>query len=89
MAKCVFCGKDNEDFKGVFLMKNDGSVNYYCSSKCRKNNLKLGRDKRKIKWTESFRLVKDRRLEKENERVEKARTRKAEKKADKKSAKKK
>ncbi|PIN89011.1 50S ribosomal protein L24e [Candidatus Pacearchaeota archaeon CG10_big_fil_rev_8_21_14_0_10_34_76] len=89
MAKCVFCGKDNEDFKGVFLMKNDGSVNYYCSSKCRKNNLKLGRDKRKIKWTESFRLVKDRRLEKEKERVEKARTRKAEKKADKKSAKKK
>jgi len=39
-AKCVFCGVEQEDFKGTYLMKNDGSSNYYSSSKCMKNHLK-------------------------------------------------
>jgi len=51
MVKCVFCGKDEHQFRGINLIKNDGSVNYYCSSKCRKNALKLKRDRRKFKWT--------------------------------------
>ena len=51
MTKCVFCGREELDFKGVHLIKNDGTVDFYCSSKCRKNSLKLHRDKRKIKWT--------------------------------------
>lgn len=53
-ARCVFCGKEYDDFTGTYLIKNDGTMNYYCSSKCRKNHLKLGRDKRRLKWTESF-----------------------------------
>lgn len=56
MTKCVFCGSDEHDFRGVHLIKNDGSIDFYCSSKCRKNVLKLGRDKRKVRWTEAFRL---------------------------------
>ena len=51
MVKCVFCGREEHHFKGIHLIGNDGSVNYYCSSKCRKNALKLKRDKRKLKWT--------------------------------------
>lgn len=56
MTKCVFCGKEEPDFLGVHLIKNDGNVDFFCSSKCRKNTLNLGRDKRKIKWTEAYRL---------------------------------
>ena len=55
MVKCIFCGKEEYAFKGVHLIKNDGSVAYFCSSKCRFNVLKLRRDKRKIGWTEAFR----------------------------------
>jgi len=32
-------------------VSNDGSIFWFCSSKCRKNHLKLGRDPRKLKWT--------------------------------------
>lgn len=54
MVKCVFCGREESPHKGVHLLKNDGSVNFYCSSKCRKNAIKLGRDRRKIKWTAAY-----------------------------------
>ncbi len=54
LAKCIFCGCEQEDFRGTYLIKNEGSVVYYCSSKCKKNHLKLGRDKRKIRWAEAF-----------------------------------
>ncbi len=59
MTKCIFCGSEESAFKGVHLIKNDGSISYFCSSKCRKNALKLGRDKRKLKWTESYRISKE------------------------------
>ena len=55
MVKCVFCGKEESYHKGIYLIKNDGSMNYYCSGKCKKNAIKLGRDKRKVGWTESYR----------------------------------
>ncbi|MGQ9718938.1 MAG: 50S ribosomal protein L24e [Nitrososphaerales archaeon] len=49
--KCNFCGKDVPLGRGIMLVRNDGAVHWYCSSKCRKNNLKLRRDPRKLKWT--------------------------------------
>ncbi len=76
MTKCVFCGKDQDDFRGTYLLKNDGSIDYFCSSKCRKNQLKLKRDRRKMKWTEAFHITKDKRLSKERERITKSRTKK-------------
>ncbi len=54
MVKCTFCGKEENSYKGVHLLKNDGSIDYFCSSKCRKNALHLRRDKRKLKWTEAY-----------------------------------
>lgn len=57
MSKCVYCGKEERDFRGLHLMKNDGTVAYFCSSKCRKGMNKLGRDKRKIKWTEAYKIA--------------------------------
>ncbi|HZW85341.1 MAG TPA: 50S ribosomal protein L24e [Nitrososphaerales archaeon] len=47
---CAFCGKDVRLGSGILFVKNDGSTNSYCSSKCRVNHLKLRRDSRKLKW---------------------------------------
>jgi large subunit ribosomal protein L24e len=54
MTKCVFCGNEAHDFMGVHLIKNDGTIDFYCSSKCRKNALKLERDRRNVKWTQVY-----------------------------------
>jgi large subunit ribosomal protein L24e len=48
--KCAFCGKEVRLGSGILFVKNDGSTRSYCSSKCRRNELKLGRDPRKLKW---------------------------------------
>jgi len=36
------------------LVKNDGTVFWFCSSKCKKNMLELKRDSRKLKWTKKY-----------------------------------
>jgi len=59
MVKCAFCGKEESAHKGLHLIKNSGTVVYFCSSKCRKNAVKLKRDKRKIRWTEAFHKVRE------------------------------
>ena len=48
--KCAFCGKEVRLGAGVLFVRNDGSTRPYCSTKCRVNDLKLGRDPRKFKW---------------------------------------
>lgn len=47
MPKCVYCGKMYEIPKGLTFIKNDGSVNYLCSAKCRKNMIMKCR---KVRW---------------------------------------
>ena len=69
MTKCVFCGKEEKSFKGLHYIKNTGIVNYFCSSKCRKNSLILKRDKRRLKWTESFHTTRDRTRTREEEKL--------------------
>ena len=64
VSKCVFCGKEQEDYKGFYFIKNDGSVNYYSSGKCFKNHVKLRRDKRKVRWTEAFHVTREKRKKK-------------------------
>lgn len=65
IAKCVFCGKEQDDSKGSYLIKNDGSVNYHCGSKCRKSQVKLKRDKKKLRWTEAFHIMRAKRIARE------------------------
>lgn len=65
MTKCVFCGKEESPHKGINLIKNEGVVNYFCSMKCRKNAIKLKRDKRKVRWTEAFHLTRNKARDKE------------------------
>lgn len=59
MPKCVFCGKDKDAFRGLHLIRNDGSITYFCSSKCRRNALNLKRDKRKVRWAEAFHITRE------------------------------
>lgn len=47
--KCSFCKKNIEIGRGKMFVKIDGTILYFCSSKCEKNN-KLGRKRRKLKW---------------------------------------
>lgn len=47
---CSFCRRPIEPGTGLLFVRNDGSLSWFCSSKCRKNSLKLGRNPRKVKW---------------------------------------
>lgn len=48
--KCSFCGNVIEPGTGRLFVKKDGTVYYFCSSKCKQNH-KLGRIPRKVRWT--------------------------------------
>ncbi len=50
MPRCSFCKKNYEFPLGLTLVLNDGNILYFCSSKCRKNQLKLKRDNKKVNW---------------------------------------
>lgn len=54
MVKCSFCGREENPHKGVHFVRNTGVVLFFCRSKCRKNMLKLGRDKRRVRWTQAY-----------------------------------
>ena len=58
MAICSFCGNALRKGTGKMYVKTDGRILYFCSMKCEKNLLKLGRKPRKIKWTEEYQKVK-------------------------------
>ncbi|RZN37533.1 MAG: 50S ribosomal protein L24e [Methanophagales archaeon ANME-1-THS] len=48
--KCTFCHTPIEQGTGMMLVRRDGTVFYFCSSKCERNMIKLGRKSRKVKW---------------------------------------
>ena len=52
--KCSFCGNEIEPGTGEMFVKKDGTVLYFCKSKCRRNMLDLGRIPRRVKWTKSY-----------------------------------
>tara|TARA_B100000749_G_scaffold10783_1_gene9019 strand:- start:414 stop:617 length:204 start_codon:yes stop_codon:yes gene_type:complete len=51
---CSFCDRTVVKGSGTMLAKNDGTVLWFCSSKCKKNALVLKRDPRKLKWTKKY-----------------------------------
>ena len=51
MAKCKFCGNEITTGTGKILIFNDGKMFNFCSNRCQKNLLKLGRKPRDTKWT--------------------------------------
>ncbi len=52
---CSFCGSEFPQGTGIMYIKGDGSILWFCSSKCRKNAIELKRDPRKLKWTKYYR----------------------------------
>lgn len=50
MRKCSFCGREIEKGTGKMYVKKDGTVYFFCSSKCEKNMIKLKRVPRRVKW---------------------------------------
>ena len=52
MKKCNYCGKDIERGTGKMYVEITGSVLNFCSSKCEKGMMKMGRKSRNVKWTE-------------------------------------
>jgi large subunit ribosomal protein L24e len=50
MPRCSFCKQNYEFPRGLSLILNDGNILYFCSSKCKKNQLKLKRDNKKVNW---------------------------------------
>jgi len=55
--KCSFCGGKLNPGKGKMLVLKSGVLRYFCSKKCEKN-WRMGRDSKKIKWTEIYRKEK-------------------------------
>ena len=47
MPKCVYCSKMYDVPKGLTLVMKDGTVNYLCSPKCKKNMLMK---RRRVRW---------------------------------------
>jgi large subunit ribosomal protein L24e len=60
--KCTFCGESIPRGKGIMYVKTDGKVLYFCSRKCEKNMLVLGRKSRNVGWTEEYRKQKQERM---------------------------
>ncbi len=54
MAICSFCGNRIEPGTGMMYVEKSGKVFNFCSSKCRKNALKLGRNPVNFKWTKRY-----------------------------------
>lgn len=58
MVECSFCGKEITPGTGLMHVKKDGIVFHFCSSKCKKIQLKRGYKNRITPWTKLFRQVK-------------------------------
>ncbi len=54
MAKCNFCEKTIRPGTGMMYVKKDGKVMHFCSMKCEKNRVKLGRRAKNLKWTKKY-----------------------------------
>lgn len=59
---CSFCGCRIEKGTETIFVTKKGSPLYFCSSKCERNLLKLGRKPRKVRWTTAYKAEKDVRI---------------------------
>ncbi len=54
IVRCSFCGREIPPGTGIMYVKNDGRILWFCSRKCYKNMIILGRKARKLKWTAAY-----------------------------------
>ncbi len=67
---CTFCGSEIEPGTGRMYVKKDGVVYNFCTSKCYKNMVILGRVPRRTTWTRYFEREKEIRMKGGPEAVE-------------------
>ncbi|MBN1677237.1 MAG: hypothetical protein JW880_01730 [Candidatus Thermoplasmatota archaeon] len=77
---CTFCGGEIEPGTGRMYIKKDGVVFNFCSSKCFKNLVELGRVPRRTTWTRYYEREKAVRMKGLPEVEEKPKVRKVKKK---------
>ena len=53
--RCSFCGTPIAKGTGILFIHKSGRTHSFCSRKCEKNMLVLGRKARTTQWTEQFR----------------------------------
>jgi large subunit ribosomal protein L24e len=51
---CTFCGEEIEPGTGRMYIKKDGIVYNFCTSKCYKNMILMGRVPRRTTWTQYY-----------------------------------
>jgi large subunit ribosomal protein L24e len=51
---CSFCGASIEPGTGKMYVKKDGTTFLFCSNKCSKNMIEMGRVPRKVTWTAAY-----------------------------------
>ncbi len=57
---CSFCEKQLPIGRGLMSVKSDGTISYYCTSKCERNaKIRLAK---KVKWTALYRKRKSERI---------------------------
>jgi large subunit ribosomal protein L24e len=59
---CTFCGVEIEPGTGRMYVRKDGVTYNFCSSKCFKNLVELGRVPRRVTWTRHYEREKQVRL---------------------------
>ena len=50
MVKCTFCGNDIMPGTGEIFVYKTGKIANFCSKKCEKHTLVLGRKPQNMKW---------------------------------------
>jgi large subunit ribosomal protein L24e len=58
VSNCNFCGNAIEAGTGKMYIKKDGVVLHFCSSKCQRNQIGLGRINRNVRWTNAAHAAK-------------------------------
>src|SRR5579862_2935804 len=54
--QCSFCADEVEPGTGTMYVKRDGTIFWFCTSSCRKQQLHLGRVGHRLKWTRAHSL---------------------------------
>jgi|TARA_Y100000310_G_scaffold22935_2_gene21927 large subunit ribosomal protein L24e len=58
MSKCTFCGNNIERGTGKIYVQKDAKILNFCSMRCEKNHIKLGRKFLETKWSKKFKREK-------------------------------
>lgn len=76
---CTFCGVEIEPGTGRMYVRKDGVTYNFCSSKCFKNLVELGRVPRRVTWTRHYEREKKIRLKSAPEKAASKKVRKVKK----------